>query len=211
MSSRPVASDASLFPSPFHGLGQHLRPVPTPTVPCCSHSEQAWGSKSQDMPLQMTGGDRSLASLPSSLPGSYFQQCAMLLWSARQGYSLPGAKKKKNPQFYFNMYTVVFVDLSCGRLNPTKRQHLILVNMPRLHEIVVRAGSSSWPEDSHLCWTQSWHESGQWEHRQRERPSIIKGKLDMKQTVLFIFSRKVFLLSFSLERWFLWILLKLDT
>lgn len=36
-----------------------------------------------------------------------------------------------------------------------KKQHLILVSMPTLHEIVVRAGSNFWPEVPHLCYTQS--------------------------------------------------------
>lgn len=36
-----------------------------------------------------------------------------------------------------------------------RKRHLILVNVPRLHEIVVRAESNFWPEVPHLCCTQS--------------------------------------------------------
>lgn len=62
-----------------------------------------------------------------------------------------------------------------------KKQHIILVNMPTLHEIIVRAGSNFWLEVPHpLPHTVMPDSATEDVGRGRDRLSLIKGKLDVK-------------------------------
>lgn len=71
---------------------------------------------------------------------------------------MPTAPGPKNTLFSYNTYAVVFVGLECGGFGAAKG-HLILVNEPRGHGAVGRAGSDVRRGVSHLGGTVG-HESG---------------------------------------------------